>query len=306
MADMEQSRLLIGNMMNGASQEICLLAAQGHGFAQVFRFESQAAHERGIQLRALLHRADATAAKSSEEYAWAAEAARMLTQNGWSVRSMATAPSTTCLIIDNAAVMEVPTGNRLHPTGLSLVDDWSTVRMLRDHFNRGWSDAVEVLFEDLIESSSPRSAAIIATIAETTWSSLIERLAAHPRALTELTSRKFEELVAELLTRDGFDVHITPQTRDGGRDILAHLTSPAGRHLFYVECKKYNKRPVGVEVVRGLYGTVTKDKVTAGLIVTTSTYTRDALKFAREIENQMSLKDQAALVQWLKRPRNAG
>lgn len=305
MADMQESRALIGGVMSRATREIRLLAEAGHGFAQVFRSESRNARDRGVRLRALLCRADAVPDRSVQGYSWPAAAAHMLSEDGWVIRSLTTPPSATCLIADDIAIMEVPSGRPEHRQALSVVEDTSVLRLLHDHFDRGWSGAVDILFEDLLRSSEPQEAATIATVAESTWASLIERLAINPDELRHLSSRKFEELVAELLGRDGFEVHLTQQSRDGGRDILAHSTTAAGKHLFYVECKKYDERPVGVEIVRGLYGTVASDMATGGVIVTTSRFTRDALKYARRIENRMSLKDRNELVAWLERVRIA-
>ncbi len=48
-------------------------------------------------------------------------------------------------------------------------------------------------------------------------------LSKHPEKLHDLTSRKFEELVASILEDLGFDVTLTKQTRDGGTDIIASI-----------------------------------------------------------------------------------
>src|SRR4028118_269404 len=50
---------------------------------------------------------------------------------------------------------------------------------------------------------------------------IISRLAREPEDLYQMQPRYFEELVCALLVDMGLDVHLTPQTRDGGRDILA-------------------------------------------------------------------------------------
>jgi HJR/Mrr/RecB family endonuclease len=108
------------------------------------------------------------------------------------------------------------------------------------------------------------------------WDALLASLSRNPRLVHEIEPRAFEELIAELLTRDGLEVTLTRRTRDGGRDILAFADSPIGRHLYYVECKRYApSRPVDVSLVRQLYGVVEADRATAGLLVTTSRFTSD-------------------------------
>lgn len=134
------------------------------------------------------------------------------------------------------------------------------------------------------------------------WQNLISHLSANPHLMRTLDSRKFEELVAELLSRDGLEVELTPQQKDGGRDIVAYMDTDYGRHLYLVECKRYSAgRPVSVEIVRGLYGVVEKERATAGLIVTTSRFTAPAIEEQKSMKHRMALKDYTHLCDWLNR-----
>lgn len=77
----------------------------------------------------------------------------------------------------------------------------------------------------------------------------------HPEKLYEIAPRKFEELVASILKDMGFEAELTQATRDGGRDIIAHVKTAVGSFLTYIECKRYaadNK--VGVGIVREVIG----------------------------------------------------
>ncbi len=142
----------------------------------------------------------------------------------------------------------------------------------------------------------------LAVVSEAYWNDLIKRLAQNPDLLYELNSRKFEELVAELFNRDGLEVKLTPARKDGGYDILARANTELGKHLYLVECKRYAEhKPVGVAIVRALYGIVTAEDATSGLIVTTSRFTKGALQFAGEFEYRMTLKDKNNIVAWLTR-----
>lgn len=133
------------------------------------------------------------------------------------------------------------------------------------------------------------------------WDDLIAHLSRNPELMRTLDSRKFEELVAELLSREGMDVELTPSQKDGGRDVLAYLNTAMGRHLFLVECKRYAEfRPVDVNVVRSLYGVVEMERATAGIIVTTSRFTAPAVSLQQALEHRMSLRDYQFLCAWLK------
>jgi HJR/Mrr/RecB family endonuclease len=146
----------------------------------------------------------------------------------------------------------------------------------------------------------PEDAREVAFVSVQAWDRILAMLASNPGLLHDLDSRKFERLIAELLERQGLEVRITPRVRDGGRDILAFLKTPVGEHLYLVECKRYRAdRPVGVALVRSLYGVVQAERATAGLLVTTSRFTSGALSYQRPLERQLALRDYNDLVAWL-------
>lgn len=129
---------------------------------------------------------------------------------------------------------------------------------------------------------------------------LFTLLKADPELLRKLPPQKFEEIVAELLSRQDYKVELTPATRDGGFDIYAAKSDTLGTFLFLVECKQYTPPlKVGVQVVRSLYGTVQQTKATAGILVTTSFFTKVAKDFQREIKYQIQLRDFFEIKKWL-------
>ncbi|MBO1628242.1 restriction endonuclease [Bacillus arachidis] len=132
-------------------------------------------------------------------------------------------------------------------------------------------------------------------------SQLIQYLARNPELMYQLEPRKFEELVAELFHKKGYEVELTPRTRDGGKDIYALKKDSISSTLFLVEAKRYSKtNKVGVELVRGLYGVKHAERANVGMLVTTSSFTKDAIEFASPLKYEMSLKDFSNLEEWLK------
>src|SRR5262249_1420791 len=130
---------------------------------------------------------------------------------------------------------------------------------------------------------------------------LIKYLATHPDLMHELTSRKFEELIAALFRAKGYDVVLTPATRDGGFDMRAFHRNAIGTFLTLIECKRYAPdRRVAVDVVRGLYGVTEDERATTGLLVTTSSFTKDAKSFQDKNKYRIQLADQADLQAWLR------
>ena len=111
---------------------------------------------------------------------------------------------------------------------------------------------------------------------------IISIMKSDPKQLYNLSSRKFEELIAELLYRKGFQVELSPPIKDGGIDIYAAKNDAIGKFLFLVECKRYTPpNKVGVSIVRSLYGVVQEQKANAGIIVTTSYFTTGQKSFRK-------------------------
>ena len=86
-----------------------------------------------------------------------------------------------------------------------------------------------------------------------------------------------------MLQREGNRVQLTKQTRDGGKALIILNNSSLGDFVIYAECKKRApKYPVNVGLVRELYGTVNADNATAGIMVTTSYFSRDARRYQKK------------------------
>jgi len=131
---------------------------------------------------------------------------------------------------------------------------------------------------------------------------LISYLARHPSVLYEISPYKFEELVAELLIDMGYSVHLTPPTRDGGRDILAVFKIPLGEILTIVDCKRYSlSQKIGPDIIqRLLWLADNKDKASRAMIATTTFFTSGAKDLAQEYKWRLTLSDFNDVNSWLK------
>lgn len=147
-----------------------------------------------------------------------------------------------------------------------------------------------------------RTADEIALSARSVSLEMLELLAATPEQLHNLTPRQFEEVVAELFAKQGYEVNLTAASQDGGADIYVVDNTSIGSFLYVVECKKNRPdRPVGVGIVRQLFGVVQATRATAGILATTSYFTAGAKELQQELQYQLSLRDFAALKSWLRR-----
>jgi restriction system protein len=129
---------------------------------------------------------------------------------------------------------------------------------------------------------------------------LVHQLTKTPEKIYDVSSRQFEQLIADLFNDMGWEVELTKATRDGGRDILAHLNTGTMKLLCLIEAKKHRKdRPVGVQLVRNLYGTFCDEQANSAMLVTTSYFSEDAKTFRDKHKYQLTLKDYADVVGWL-------
>ncbi|HEX8171059.1 MAG TPA: restriction endonuclease [Thermoanaerobaculia bacterium] len=127
---------------------------------------------------------------------------------------------------------------------------------------------------------------------------LLRHFAAHPEELSTVHWRKFEEIVATLLARSGFEAELQRGTKDGGVDIVATRHDDFGRIMLLVQCKQ-TRNAVGVDVVRAMHGVTDQRRATMSMVATTSHFTPDAMHFQRDVATRLALRDYDALRAWL-------
>ncbi len=190
------------------------------------------------------------------------------------------------------------------------------LRLVANHINHGERD-IERLFRLLGEDIRYRAAVAIDNPIETPQliqvasdirlvnGRLVDAIQKNHRAIYDLTPRQFEEFVAELMEKRGYRVDLTKATRDGGKDLIVANHRDIGNFIFYVECKRYApSNPVGVNLVRELAGAVLADRVTAGIMVTSSYFSPDAVIFSSQLKHQLSLIDYLKLKEWINETQN--
>lgn len=132
--------------------------------------------------------------------------------------------------------------------------------------------------------------------------SLIKSLKKSPMDIYKVTPRQFEQIIADLLCDMGWEVELTKETRDGGKDILAYMNTDLGKLLCLVEAKRYSStRPVGVGLIRTLYGTFCDYQANSAMMVTTSRYSDDAREFQKRHGYHLSLREYTDVVEWIQK-----
>ena len=129
---------------------------------------------------------------------------------------------------------------------------------------------------------------------------ILRLLQKDPNLWYALSPREFEQTVGDILSRLGYGVILTPQTRDGGFDIYAARKEGLGEFVYLVECKQYTPpRKVGVHVVRELNGVRDERRATAAAVVTTSYFTDAAKDYQSQFQYTLKLHDYLVLQGWL-------
>lgn len=129
---------------------------------------------------------------------------------------------------------------------------------------------------------------------------LIAYLDSNPKELYNITPRQFEELVADLLSKMGYKVRLGPGSKDGGVDVFAERELEFGPELTLVQCKRNSaENKVGEPIIKQLHADVNDRKASKGLVVTTSFFTRDALKYIESSKYRLAGRDFSFLQSWI-------
>jgi hypothetical protein len=176
-----------------------------------------------------------------------------------------------------------------------VVAQWAAPR--ETEFGDALATALSKPVTDLIYNSTGVKPEIFLAVSN----ELFARIAERPQERFLVSPRVFEEAVAEILSRMGYDVQITPYSGDEGRDIIANIDTPAAPLLMLVECKRYAaNRPVGIEPITRLWSRLFDDKANIALAVTTSTFAPVAKQFAKTRGYQIGLADGDTFIQWVR------
>jgi HJR/Mrr/RecB family endonuclease len=154
----------------------------------------------------------------------------------------------------------------------------------------------------------PENAPLIIHVSSVINAKLLAHFCEHPERLYHMSPKQFEELIAEIVHRFGYEVELTQRTRDGGFDIIA-LDDRNRKAKYLIECKRYKPtKPITVGLVRQLGGAILDyvgeeriiTKAPKGIFVTTSYFTGPARDYLERNSWLLSGTDFDGLVEWLK------
>lgn len=113
--------------------------------------------------------------------------------------------------------------------------------------------------------------------------------------LLALSPEDFESLIAGIFKAYGHQAQVTGGSSDHGVDILVQTDEG---EKWIVQCKRYSGS-VGEPVLRDLFGTMTHEEAQKAYLITTGTFTTQALKWVED--KPLILYDGEALVKLIRR-----
>lgn len=108
--------------------------------------------------------------------------------------------------------------------------------------------------------------------------------------IRKCTPAFFERLVIELLVKMGYGgslrdaAQVVGKSGDGGIDGIIK-EDKLGLDAIYVQAKRWLDKPVGRPDVQQFAGALAGNKATKGIFITTSTFTKEAVEFAKSVSN---------------------
>jgi hypothetical protein len=148
---------------------------------------------------------------------------------------------------------------------------------------REWIDAITPESE---QDFDPSHSQIIAAI--TDFSKQLARfIAANPRGLEVLEWRDMERMLAAVFQGLGFDVTLTPSSKDGGKDLILECLVQGNKHSYIVEVKHWHSgQRVGKRYISDFVNVVAHEKRDGGLYLATYGYSGDAFEALTEVDRQ--------------------
>ena len=114
-----------------------------------------------------------------------------------------------------------------------------------------------------------------------------------------MTPEDFEALIAQLFITYGHEAEVAGGNGDHGVDVVV-MTAEGEKWV--VQCKRYSGS-VGEPIVRDLYGTLLHEEAQRAYLITTGSFTRQAMEWAQE--KPIVLYDGEGLVSLIRRTQNA-
>lgn len=181
---------------------------------------------------------------------------------------------------------ELQEGDAFHFEIVETDKGFHAVNVQRNGYSH--NDEPEYELEDELEDhASGEMASGVVSALKSFAQNLIAEIAKRPTALDEIEWRDLERLIAEAFSRLGFDVELTPGSKDGGKDVVLRYTESEQVREILIEIKHWSFNKVNGQIVSNFVHVVAREQAVGGLILSTSGFTKNATEFITEINHPM-------------------
>ena len=145
-------------------------------------------------------------------------------------------------------------------------------------------DALKAWWARIEIDASIDTQQIVEILKTVSWR-LAKLIAENPENLRLLEWRKLEELMAEVLEGIGFEVELTPGSKDGGKDLVLRCNLAGAEHSYVVEVKHWRSmQRVGQSAAKDFLKVVVAESRDGGLFLSTYGFCNNAFEALSEIE----------------------
>lgn len=130
---------------------------------------------------------------------------------------------------------------------------------------------------DRVSSDIPHVSESVAILVKTLSHEFAKLVATDSSVLDHLEWRDVERMMSRVMSGLGFDVTLTPSSKDGGKDLILRCQAGGKGESYIVELKHWRAgNRVGESVVTDFFRVIAKEGREGGLILSTSGYTSGA------------------------------
>lgn len=102
----------------------------------------------------------------------------------------------------------------------------------------------------------------------------------------QMTDREFEFEIGKMYSRLGYQTKVTKRSGDGGVDVIATKENDT----IYIQCKHYGKNThLGAPELQAFWGCCSGNEISKGIMVCTSSLTKDAQAFANKLKGKLEI-----------------
>ncbi len=134
---------------------------------------------------------------------------------------------------------------------------------------------------------TPTPAMEVRDIVEAMSHVLAVKVAQDPAALDHIEWRMLEHLLFRVFSGLGFNVTLTPESKDGGKDLILACTVDTRDRSYIVEVKHWRSgQRVGANAVRSFLHVIGRERRDGGIYLSTYGYARNAFESLSQIDRE--------------------